>query len=300
MVHDSPRAPAARPAPRSCDMRKPMTGIGATSLSLLAGLSVVPVLLFATEAAAQVSPAPREVVFHGTEDQPPDQTPAPPPVATEPGSATPAAPDAAYDPAASEPVANTDVSSGPPQEEEAFPEDPNEEDGESSGYVHKEDAPYVDVLGAWGWRKGAYLVTATPLNMYMHDDGDTLGFHARFLALGVLGFEQRSIAPDGSEESRKWKTTFVFELIDPGLRVYFAPSVFFAFTVNLGAAFYDGLVPTLGVQSGFGFEYGGWGLEAGVRTSRLPHEATVVNGETFFQDSYSFPVYLAIETNLHL
>jgi hypothetical protein len=49
-----------------------------------------------------------------------------------------------------------------------------------------------------------------------------------------------------------------------------------------------------------GFEYGGWGLESGVRSSRLPREAHVIDGQEFVDIKYGVQLYVALETNIPL
>jgi hypothetical protein len=65
-------------------------------------------------------------------------------------------------------------------------------------------------------------------------------------------------------------------------------------------AFYDKVVPMIDLQLGLGFVYGGWGLEAGLRTSRLPREATVVDGKELVRLEYGLLLYVQVETGIHL
>ena len=197
----------------------------------------------------------------------------------------------------SAPVANDETESGPP--EDVLAEEPPLNDGTDTPawYVKKEEHPYIDVFGAWGWSSDSYLLTICPFNMYLHKPGAIFGFHGRLFTLGFLSFDQRHSQLNGTS-SQERKTTFVFEIFDPGLRAYLVGPVFFSFNLDIGAAFYNALVPTLDLHSGFGFEFHGWGLEAGARTNRLPRERVVVHGDKFVQDKYGLQLYLAVETNI--
>jgi hypothetical protein len=225
--------------------------------------------------------------------EPPTPAPEPPPAAPAPEEAQPE-PDS--EPAGSGLIANNDPSNGPP---EALLPDPEDESySPSGGYVNKEKAPYTDAFAAWGWSNNSYLVTISVMNMYLRGARSRFAFHGRMLALGALSFEQRNLHADGTSSQQR-RTSFVLEVFDPGMRIYLLGPVFFAFNVDFGMTFYDALVPTLDLQSGLGFDFHGWGLESGVRTSRLPRDQVVVNGHKFFDDRYGLQVYLAIETNIH-
>lgn len=244
----------------------------------------MPVLLLAADTAAQdAQPPPAE------EPQPaPPQPTAPETITPEPSPADSAA----------APIANTDPAYGPPEAAFAPPTAYAGDGVEPGWYVDKEDDPYWDLTGAWDWEHDAYLATLCFLNMYLHDDDDDFGFHGRFLALGALTFERRLIADDGSvERERKW--TFVLEVFDAFMRAYLAGPVFLSLGPSFGVAFYDSLVPTLDFQGGLGFQYGGWGLEAGLRSSRLPREVVVVGGQELARIGYAPMVYVNIETNIH-
>lgn len=241
-------------------------------------------LLMPSIAAAQTK-------FKAPESEPEPQPAFTPPKGEDASSAAPEQEDGAE----SELLANTDPESGPPAD--LLDTEAPASDGRG-GYVRKDDSPYVDVFGAWGWSNNSYLVTICPLNMHLGSPTSVLGFHGRFLAFGVMSFEQHNIAEDGTTSDER-RTTFVLELFNPGLRAYFAGPFFWAFNVPFGMAFYDALVPTLDLQSGLGFDYDGWGLEAGLRSSRVPRGQVIVNSEKFLRDEYGLLVYLALETNIH-
>jgi len=167
---------------------------------------------------------------------------------------------------------------------------------EDEGVVDKRNRPYLDIVGAWGPANTSYLSTVSFLSLYLHDRGDLVGLHARALAPGMLTFERSRVSVDATP-SRDRKYAFVMELIDPSVRFYAGP-FFLAAGFDFGLTFYDGLVPTLDGQTGVGFEYAGWGLEGGVRSSRLPRKVTVLDGREFVYTKYGAQIYLAVETNI--
>jgi hypothetical protein len=172
--------------------------------------------------APEVKPLPRLKWL--LDLQPPPQPPAQPPLTLEPAPPTEAEPVVE-----SEPVVNTDAASGPPEAAVAPVDwsDVASDDDEASWYLDKEDDAYWDIAGAWGWDNDAYLATISILNMYLYEEGDLAGFHGRMLAVGALSFERRVLADDGSSALER-ETTFVLQLMDPILRLYFAEPVFLA------------------------------------------------------------------------
>ena len=117
--------------------------------------------------------------------------------------------------------------------------------------------------------------------------------------MGALSFERRVFAADGSSSVDR-RTTFVLDIIDVIPRLYIAGPVFLAFGVDFGLSFYDGPVPFVDFHGGLGFEYGGWGLESGVRTIRLPKDVRIIDGKEYSDSGYGVQLYAGIETNLTL
>jgi hypothetical protein len=169
----------------------------------------------------------------------------------------------------------------------------------SGGFVDKSGRPYVDFVGAWGWEQNSYLATFSIFNMYLHDEGELLGFHGRLLAVGAVSFERTVVQIDQPLTTDR-QTAFVLELIDPRLRLHFVEPVFVSLGVNLGMAFYQGLVPTLDGQVGVGFVTHGWGLELGLRSSRLPRAVTTIGDNEFTNIRYRPQLYFSLETNIGL
>lgn len=170
------------------------------------------------------------------------------------------------------------------------------DDWEEESYVDKEDGIYPDVYGAWGWMNSSYLIAIGIFNVYVHDEGSSFGFHGRILSLGALSYERRMFEADGSSTVDR-EHDFMFGLSDLSLRMYFGDSVFMAYTLSLGALSYEGLVPTADLSVGLGFEWHGWGIEAGIRSSRVPRRAVAADEE--LKEVAYFPmVYTALELDV--
>jgi hypothetical protein len=177
----------------------------------------------------------------------------------------------------------------------------SDDEDDDGWFFEKDGGPYPDVLVAKGfWHSTALLVSVGVMNLYFHEDpDDSFAFHGRIIGLGAISIDQRVVAGDGTISTER-ETAFVLEIIGYGVRYYFAAPFFIGLSATFGAAFYDGFVPTTEPQLGLGFQYRGWGLEAGIRGGLQPNDAAYVDGKKHIHTDFGLMAYGAFETNISL
>ena len=257
-----------------------------TSIRISRGLLGSALMLIAARGLAQPS-------------QPP-QDPRPPPITSAPETHSENQAPSTQAPVAPSPdIANMNPAYGPPMGPAFNAPQVAVPGGEEtpSWYTDKGNSPYFDVFAAYGWNHPSYSFNASFFNLYVHDADSPVGFHVRFLAPGFLEFHPQTFHADGTSTPSR-KRTFTLDVVDPLLRVYIYGPVFLSLGTDLGMSFHNGLVAQLDFLGGLGFSYAGWGLEAGWRATKLPHEDTTIGGKEFTYDQYAPQVYLAVETNL--
>ncbi len=237
------------------------------------------------------------------EAHPPETTPeTPAPATPAPAAPAPAAPaPAAPAPAAPAPAAPAPPALATPAPAPAAPANPEnwyqEPEGPSTpSWYRKNDGVYLDVFAAYGiWHSDATALSIG-FNYLDHDAGDVFAAHIRFLSLGGLSFRTPVLHENGVTSDKR-VTTFWLSFLEPGFRAYFLGPAFLKGAVGFGASFYDGFVPVMDAQLGFGFDYRNWGLEFGTRTLLQPNQVVDLNGKTYTNSRYGLLGYVILQTD---
>jgi len=170
-------------------------------------------------------------------------------------------------------------------------------DEEDSEYSGKDDGLYFDLYAAQGVAdSNALTLNISFFNFYEYDEGDTVGLHARFMAIGLVTYRHRELSADGTADMKR-EYAVSLELLSMSTRFYFDGPVFMSLAMILGATIDERFLPVFEPQAGLGFHVGGWGVEIGVRLSRLPRRSTVIDGNEFLDTEPGAAMYTTIETD---